>query len=480
MTSAVWKKLPVSGDFDIGSNWRGGMVPFGGTADFGQSIQTNLTFSTKTSVAGLVFKIGAPEYNFQVTNIVDLTGQGISTNGDKVSFNIPNSIQSSGELNFDNASTASHANITCGFLDFFNSSNAGYAHINMPTGIGGHFVFHDSASAAHAVITLAGGLMDFTGTSTAGKAHITIDNEQLRFLDRSTAGHATITGIGNGFFANVLFENNSTAGKARLIAKSGSTIDFSYSLGPNGDGHVSAGSIAGAGTYNLGGDDLIVGANNRSTTVSGAINDGGLAGGTQSSLTKIGTGTLKLSGANNGYAGGTLLERGTLDVAALFATGPGGIGFGPGSAMLRVENAALSAHQFSNVIAYFHAGDVIDLPGLKFVTGAKAAYNSGTFVLKVKSGGITDALIASTPGPGKFKALTDGHGGTEVIREPVAKAMAHSALADDVLRLGNPVDVGQSSSGNTLGHEIAGGASDNSLTVHLGGQDGHWLHDWVL
>ena len=82
----------------------------------------------------------------------------------------------------------------------------------------------------------------------------------------------------------------------------------------------SAGSIAGAGDFYLGNNELTVGSNNHSTEVSGAITDGGinLAG----SLVKIGTGTLTLSGFNT-YIGGTTINGGTLQLGS--ATGIGSI-----------------------------------------------------------------------------------------------------------------------------------------------------------
>jgi len=84
-------------------------------------------------------------------------------------------------------------------------------------------------------------------------------------------------------------------------------IDFSNTTGLIGDHKVSAGSIAGAGSYNLGANELTVGSNNLSTEVSGVI------AGTGGSLVKVGTGTLTLSG-NNTYTGGTTINGGTLQL----------------------------------------------------------------------------------------------------------------------------------------------------------------------
>jgi autotransporter-associated beta strand protein len=76
---------------------------------------------------------------------------------------------------------------------------------------------------------------------------------------------------------------------------------------------VSVGSIEGDGNVFLGANNLKVGSNNLTTTFSGVIQDGGSAGGGGGSLTKIGSGTLTLSGTNT-YTGNTNVNRGVLQV----------------------------------------------------------------------------------------------------------------------------------------------------------------------
>ncbi|MGZ3307621.1 MAG: beta strand repeat-containing protein, partial [Xanthobacteraceae bacterium] len=158
------------------------------------------------------------------------------------------------------------------------------------------------------------GAITFTNASSAGNSSITSNGGflLLSFTDTSTAGSATIT-TSNG--ALTQFATNSTGSNARFITNAGGTVDFSRTSGPSGNNQVTAGSIEGAGTYFLGSNQLTVGGNNLSTTVSGDIRDGGTFGGSGASLVKAGTGTLTLSG-NNTYTGATTISAGTLVAAS--------------------------------------------------------------------------------------------------------------------------------------------------------------------
>ncbi|MDT2023905.1 autotransporter-associated beta strand repeat-containing protein [Methylocella sp. CPCC 101449] len=240
-------------------------------------------------------------------------------------------ITNQGSLSFIDSSTAGNATIANnggGSLRIANTATAGSATITNS----GNFVFVDQATAGNAIITNAHKL-EFHGSSTAGGATITnngfmwmtsqaaagsatiINTSQLQFDTDATGGSAIIINSGN-----VLFDGNSTPDKAQLINNGASAVfDLSMTTGPNSDNKLTAGSIAGNGTFYLGGKELTVGANNLSTEVSGVIADGGTGGYTGASLIKVGTGKLTLSGINT-YTGETKVDDGTLSVNGSIAS----------------------------------------------------------------------------------------------------------------------------------------------------------------
>ncbi|MGL9618409.1 autotransporter domain-containing protein [Bradyrhizobium sp. U531] len=299
-SNGTWLASPGSNDYGTASNWDGGFVPVG-TASFGTSDTTSLVI-TSASVGGWTFNAGASNYTFDVNGPLTFTGVGITVNGGSATITNHN------VLNFLNSSTAGSATIINNdTLGFFSTSTAGNATI------------------------INNNELDFNDANTAGNATIT-NNGTLYFLGASTAGNATIT---NNYV--VRFRYNSTAGNAAIINNAGGSVDFSLTTGLNGDNKISAGSIAGAGSYNLGANELTVGSNNSSTEVSGVISGAG------GSLVKIGTGTLTLSGANT-YTGGTTINGGSLVLGNL----AGGVGsilgavtVGSGS-VLEISNADTS------------------------------------------------------------------------------------------------------------------------------------------
>jgi outer membrane autotransporter protein len=163
---------------------------------------------------------------------------------------------------------------------------------------------------------------------------------------------------------------------------------------------MTAGSIEGAGTYELGSKALTVGLNNLSTEVSGTIQDGGEALGTGGSLIKVGTGTLTLSG-NNTYTGGTTISAGMLEL------GNGGArGSIPGNV---VDNSVFAinrsdAFTFGSVIS--GTGSFQQLGTGTTILTAANGYGGGTTIsvgmLQLGNGGASGSILGNVVDNGAF------------------------------------------------------------------------------
>ena len=290
---------PVTGDFNTATNWTPATVPTG-TAFFGPASVTSLSFSAPTTLGGFTFNAGAPAYSFSLpflpATTLTFTGAGIINN----SSNAPSfSLASGSSFSLTNSSTAGNAIITTAAasqLNFAGTSSAGTAAI---TNNGGVVTFGGSSSASAATITNSlGGVLLFVTNSTAANATIA-NGASLFFSAGTTAGNATITTTAGGL---TQFTGNGSGGQARFITDAGGTFNISTATVP-----VTVGSIEGAGTHQLGSNQLITGLNNLSTTVSGTIT------GTGGSLVKVGTGTLTLSGANT-YTALTTISEGAINL----------------------------------------------------------------------------------------------------------------------------------------------------------------------
>ena len=219
----------------------------------------------------------------------------------------------------------------------------------------------------------------------------------LQFTGSSTADDATIR---TNAFGQTIFSGNSNPGLARFITNADGVVDFSGTSGSAGNNRITAASIEGAGTYNLGSNLLQVGLNGLSTTVSGTINDGGANGGSGASLVKVGDGTLILSG-NNTYTGLTAVLGGTLQL---------GDGGASGSIIGNVFNHTTVAVNRSDT--YTYAGRIIGDgafeqmgSGTTILTG-NSLYLGGTTIsagtLQLGNGGTSGSIFGNVVNNGTF------------------------------------------------------------------------------
>lgn len=137
------------------------------------------------------------------------------------------------------------------------------------------------------------------------------------FFGEGSAGSATLiaySGTNGGDGGAIEFFRVSTGGTSRIEVFGNGNLDISFHRnGPGTQTDVEIGSLEGDGNVFLGADTLAVGRNNLSTLFSGVVQDGGGNGGVGGSLTKVGSGTLILSGVNT-YTGNTKVNRGVLQV----------------------------------------------------------------------------------------------------------------------------------------------------------------------
>jgi autotransporter-associated beta strand protein len=272
-------------------------------------------------------------------------------------------IPSAGQGTYHSYGAAFAGAIGEGFVLFANSlSTAGNGTFINDGGIvsgapGGLVSFTASSTSADAIFTNRGGIV-----AAAGGGLVT-------FSDTSTADNATLinedagaTGAAGGM---VQFLDDSDGGSARMKVFGAGQLDISAHNLPG----VTIGSLEGNGIVLLGGNKLTIGANDRSTIFSGALQDGGSGG----SLMKIGTGTLSLRHASS-YSGGTVVSGGILLVENQS-------GSATGSGPVEVTAGTLSGNGIIEgpVTVGTGAGTATLAPGKRRQVGRLTIWNSLTF-----------------------------------------------------------------------------------------------------
>jgi len=360
--SATWLSSPGSGDWNTAGNWTPGVVPnaAGDTATFNVTRTVDVSLSANTEVNGIVFSAGASAYTIAVSPNITLTisGTGIANNSGLTQNFVTavDGLGNQGTINFTNSATAGTQTVFTnngatvaggnqGIVIFSNGSSAARATfinngVSVLTAIGGETEFTGSATAANGTFINYGGTTSgpdgggfdeegvtffFNSSSGANGTFINYGGNPnvtgggvTGFFDNSSAGNATLIaygGTGGSAGGAIEFLNNSTGGTATVKVYGNGALDISFHNAPG----VTIGSIEGTGNVFLGANNLTVGTNNLSTLFSGVIHDGGFNGGVGGSLTKTGTGTLILTGANT-YTGSTTVNQGSLIVNGSIAS----------------------------------------------------------------------------------------------------------------------------------------------------------------
>jgi outer membrane autotransporter protein len=222
-------------------------------------------------------------------------------------------------------------------------------------------------------------------------------------FQNGTAANSVITNNGGDLF----FVGASTGGQAQFITNAGGRFDIS----DLSTGGMTAGSIAGAGTYNLGTNTLTVGGNGINGTVTGTIMGGGGA------LIKIGPETLTLSGMNT-YSGGTTVSAGVLSV-----TNDSNLGATSGGLTLHGGELLTTGASFSSArpVTLSPLGNVNTLAA---ATGTTATY-SGVF------SGIGALTVGDFSHKGTVVLMNDANnysGGTTVLSGGILSVNSDAVL----------------------------------------------------
>jgi autotransporter-associated beta strand protein len=264
---------------------------------------------------GAIIKVGAGTWTLSGSNT--FTG-GVTINAGTLRLG------NAGALNSGTPNAVTFSASSTGILQL-NNNSVTISALNSNATVGSPIV--ENATAGNATLTLA--------TSGANTFAGVIRNGVAGTLALTKSGTGSLTLSGNNTYsgtttlsAGTLNINSTTAIGTGAFTISGGTIDNSSggaitlvnNNAQNWNGHF---VFTGTQDLNLGTGAVVLGANPQVTTNAGALTVGGIISGVGFSLTKLGIGTLRLSGTNT-FSGGTTLNAGTLILGNTSALGVAG------------------------------------------------------------------------------------------------------------------------------------------------------------
>ena len=376
----------AGGTLDLGgfSQTIGSLAGSGTVTNSGAGANATLTTggdNTSTGFAGTI-RNGASTLNLTKTGTgtFTLSGNSIYTgattiNGGTLALAGIGSIASSSQINLANSGTV---------FDISQTTNG--ASIRTLNGVSGSEVNLGSKtlSITHGSGTYSGVIQD-GGIANGSSGSLVLSGGTLTLSGNNTySGATTVTGgtlaLAVGFPGNGVITNGSIA-KSSVVNLTGAGAAFDISqtqpflTGANAVFITNLNGVTGS-QVNLGSQTLTI--TNGSGTYAGAIQDGGIAGGSFGSVTLAG-GTLTLSG-NNTYTGSTTISGGTLTLSGANSTDIAAIGNGT-LALKGVGSVSPSFVNFTN------SGGVFDIS--QTTSGASIAGLSGSAGNQVNLGSKT-------------------------------------------------------------------------------------------
>ena len=393
-----------------------------------------------------------------------LTAANYALNGGTVTANLGagTATASSGETALGGTLGATTVNVSGGTLNLSaNDRLANGATVNVSSGTLGMGARTDTVGTLN---VSGGSVTGSTGNKlTAGTYNLTggtIGANLGAGTLNANSGAATLNGAADATTINVGGGDLTLGSAGRLASGAAVTISNGGDLILGGNEQIS--SLAGSG------GTLALGAN--TLTVSSG-NFGSLITGTGGVLTKIGSGTLTLSGANT-YTGGTLLNGGTLDADNSSAFGTGSV------TVAATTTLDLLSHNITNLIinnggtilSTGTVSDVVASNGTTSIGGADSVVveASGSATVDVSGSNVTVSNVSGTAAVnvgGTDATIDTVSGGTVTLSNSATGSTVNTASAGTVNAAAANVSVGTVS--GTAAVNVAG--TNAQVTTVSGG-----------